>query len=223
MDRRHRPEDFGIGRLFEHIRDAVIVADAKTECILLWNRGAAEMFGYSRDEALTMLLHQVVAPHLVALHRKGLARYQQTGEGALVDSGKPVEVEAIRQDGTVFPVELTLNSIETSSPEDGRPVLALIRDASDRQAAAQVREARLRQEAALEIHDSIVQGLVVAKTSLELGEHDHALSVLSKTLQVAREMVSQLMKERQDIFGLHPGDFVRTNAASLELRESQDG
>ena len=25
--RAHRPEDFGIGRLFEHIKDAVVVAD----------------------------------------------------------------------------------------------------------------------------------------------------------------------------------------------------
>jgi len=215
MDRTHRPEDFGIGRLFEHIKDAVIVADAKSERILLWNRGAAEMFGYSRDESQNMKLHQLVAPDLVPLHRAGLARYQESGEGALVDSGKPVEVEAVRSDGTVFPVELTLNSVE-SSPEDGRRVLALIRDASDREAAAQVREARLRQQAALEIHDSIVQGLVVAKTSLELGEHAHALNVMSKTLQVSREMVSQLMKERQDIFGLHPGDFVRTKPASLD-------
>lgn len=217
----HRPEDFGIGRLFEHIRDAVIVADAESECILLWNRGAVDMFGYSKDEALSMLLHQLVAPHLVELHRAGLARYQRTGQGVLVDSGKPVEVEARRKDGTVFPVELTLNSIENSSLEGGRNVLALVRDASDRQAAAQVREARLRQQAALEIHDSIIQGLVVAKSSFELGEQEHGMEVLGKTLQVAREMVSQMMRERQDIFGLHPGDFVRTEPATLEPRKDQ--
>jgi len=220
MAHEHRPEDFGIGRLFGQIHDAVIVADAKSECILLWNRGAAEMFGYTTEQATTMLLHQLVAPHLVDLHRAGLARFQRTGEGVLVDSGKPVEVEAIRRDGTVFPVELTLNSIETS-PDGGRRVMALIRDASDREAAAQVREARLRQQAALEIHDSIVQGLVVAKTSFELGEQEHGQEVLAKTLQVAREMVSQMMQERQEIFGLNPGDFVRSSPASLEPKNSE--
>lgn len=222
MTPARQPEEFGIGRLFEHIRDAVIVADAKTECILLWNRGAAEMFGYSRDEALSMMLHELVAPHLVDHHRAGLARYQQNGEGALVDSGKPVEVEALHRDGSTFPVELTLNSVETASAEDGRPVLALIRDASDRQAASQVREARLRQQAALEIHDSIIQGIVVAKTSLELGEHERGLEILGRTLQVAREMVSQMMQERQEIFGLHPGDFVRTTPASLETQDPDE-
>ena len=222
MDQRHRPEDFGIGRLFDDVRDAVIVADAKTEHILLWNRGASEMFGYSKDEASNMLLHELVAPGLVDLHRAGLARYQETGKGPLVDSGRPVEVEAAHKDGTIFPVELMLNSVETRSPQQGRRVVAMIRDASDRQAAAQVREARLRQQAALEIHDSIVQGIVVAKTSLELGEHEHAIQTLAKTLQVAREMVSQLMKERQDIFGLHPGDFVRTKPASLDPESGEE-
>lgn len=221
MTPEHRPQDFGIGRLFEQIRDAVVVADAKSERILLWNRGATEMFGYSKEESQNMLLHELVAPHLVERHRAGLARFQATGEGAFVDSGKPVEVEAVRGNGTVFPVELTLNSIDTSSPEEGRKVLALIRDASDRRAASQVREAKLRQQAALEIHDSIVQGIVVAKTSFELGEHERGLEVLAKTLQVTREMVSQMMEERQDIFGLHPGDFVRSEAASLEPRKGK--
>src|SRR5688500_3186610 len=141
MDRAHRPEDFGIGRLFEHVMDAVVVADASSERILLWNQGAAKMFGYAAEEALTIPLHQLVAPHLVDRHRAGLARYQQLGTGDLVDSGTPVEVEAIRKDGTSFPVELTLSSVDTQRAGGGKVVMALIRDATDRKAAAQVRDA----------------------------------------------------------------------------------
>src|SRR5687767_6516670 len=62
MSETPRPKDFGIGRLFEHVKDAVVVADAATERILLWNQGAHEMFGYEEEEALAMPLHRLVSP-----------------------------------------------------------------------------------------------------------------------------------------------------------------
>jgi PAS domain-containing protein len=40
------PQDLGIGRLFERIQDAVIVAVAKTQQIVLWNPAATNIFGY---------------------------------------------------------------------------------------------------------------------------------------------------------------------------------
>ena len=41
------PQDLGIGRLLENIRDAVIVADANTGRMVLWNPAAENIFGYS--------------------------------------------------------------------------------------------------------------------------------------------------------------------------------
>jgi len=216
MTQGARPQDFGIGRLFEQIKDGVVVADAETERILLWNRGAYEIFGYEADEALSMPLHKLVAPHLVELHRTGLSRYQATGTGDLVDSGTAVEVEAIRKDGSTFTVELTLSSIPSGAPGPGRAVLALIRDVTDRKVAAEWREAQLSQQHALELNDSVVQDLVVSKAYFELGDEDAALAALDKALQTARSMVGQMMQEREELFGLRPGDFVRTRPVSPE-------
>lgn len=209
-----RPEDFGFGRLFEHVRDAVVVADPRTERILLWNDGATQMFGYTRDEALAMPLHQLVAPHLVNLHRTGLSRYDATGKGELVDSGRPVEVEAVRKDGSVLFVELTLSSITQAIPNGARVVMALIRDATDRKAAETLREAQRSQQHALELHDSVVQDIVLSKAYFELDDPEAGLAALEKALHTARSMVSELMKEREALFGLHPGDFVRSRPVS---------
>ena len=49
-----RPQDLGIGRLFEEVSDAVIVADATTGRIVLWNQVATCIFGYSPAEALEL-------------------------------------------------------------------------------------------------------------------------------------------------------------------------
>ena len=216
----YAPEDFGIGRLFQQVRDAVIVADSSSERILLWNRGATELFGYTSEEALSMPLHMLVAPELIPRHRAGLARYAETGKGELVDSSEPVEVRAIKKDGSEVFVELTLTSIEVSSRDGGRTVLALIRDSTHRREAARLKEAELQHHAALEIHDTIIQGIVVAKAFLELGEHDRADEALTKTLNSARALVGQLLEEREAIFGLSAGDFVRSTPASLEHGEA---
>jgi PAS domain-containing protein len=42
------PQDLGIGKLYEAVRDAVVVADAHTGRIVLWNPAASRIFGYSR-------------------------------------------------------------------------------------------------------------------------------------------------------------------------------
>jgi PAS domain S-box-containing protein len=211
-----RPEDFGFGRLFDHVKDAIVVADPKTERILLWNEGATEMFGHTRDEALEMPLHSLVAPHLVERHRAGLSHYAETGTGELVDSGRPVEVEAVRKDGSSLFVELTLSSVGEDAPHGTRVVMALIRDATDRRTAEMFREAQRSQQHALELNDSVVQDIVLSKAYFELDDPKAGLAALEKALQTARSMVGDLMEEQEVLFGLQPGDFVRSKAVSPE-------
>src|SRR5436305_9816556 len=51
-----RPQDLGIGLLFERMREGVIVADVQSGRIFLWNPGAEKIFGYAADEAVGLPL-----------------------------------------------------------------------------------------------------------------------------------------------------------------------
>src|ERR687890_596902 len=135
---RLRPEDLGFGTLFERIRDAVIVADAKTQRIVLWNAAAAKMFGYSAPEALKMRVEELVPEPLKAAHRAGITRYARTGHGRYIDSDAPLDLPAMRKNGQEIDVELSLSPIRPVHDADygeAQFVLAIIREVTGRKRA----------------------------------------------------------------------------------------
>jgi PAS domain S-box-containing protein len=127
-------EDLGIGKLFERTRDAVIVADAETQQIVLWNPAATNIFGYSASEALELRVETLVPEYLKEQHRAGLSRYAQTGRGPYIDSHSPLELPALRKDGEEIHIELSLSPIGlvNETVGEGRFVLAIIRDITER-------------------------------------------------------------------------------------------
>src|SRR5262249_22739027 len=137
------PADLGIGQLFEEVRDAVVVADAATGTIVLWNRTAEVMFGYSRDEAIHMSVSALVPTRLVSRHLVGMASYNETGHGRMIDAHRVVEVPALRKSGEEIHVELSLNPIREAAVE-GRFVLAIVRDVTERTKLRLELEKRLR-------------------------------------------------------------------------------
>src|SRR5918999_6287771 len=118
---RLRPEDVGFGRLFERIQDAVIVAEVRTQRIVLWNSAAAKMFGYSASEVLKLRVEALVPEPLKSAHRAGIGRYAETGHGPYVDSDAPLDLPAVRKDGEEIRIELSLSPIgPVDGAEDGR-------------------------------------------------------------------------------------------------------
>jgi PAS domain S-box-containing protein len=122
--------------VLESALDCVITMDAEGR-VVEFNPAAEAAFGYSRAEAVGQELAALVIPaHLRDRHREGLARYLATGEGPLL--GRRVEVEAMRRDGTLFPVELAITPFEVA----GRPIFTgFIRDIT---AARELERDRLR-------------------------------------------------------------------------------
>jgi len=132
-----RPQDLGIGKLFERIRDAAIVADAESQRIVLWNPAATAIFGYSTSEALELRVEALVPEHLKGKHRAGIARYAETGYGPYIDSPRLLELPALRKGGEEIYVEMSLSPIALVGGAEGseRYVLAIVRDISKRKQA----------------------------------------------------------------------------------------
>lgn len=84
----------------------------------------------------------------------------------------------------------------------------------------QLDEARRRRQQALELNDSIVQGLAVGLYALELGEHDRARDAIDNTLEAAKGVIARLLAEDEE---MQPGDLVRSHAADLTRGRSGSG
>ena len=111
------------------VNDAIISTD-DGGLVVYWNGVAARMFGYTEDEAIGMPLERLMPERYRAPHHAAQARVNAGGQSRL--TGKVVELEALRRDGTTFPIELSLGR----SDLDGRPLhTAVIRDITDRKTA----------------------------------------------------------------------------------------
>ncbi len=78
--------------------------------------------------------------------------------------------------------------------------------------ALALHEVEMRRRQGFELNDEVVQGLVVAKYALDLGQDDKALGVVEGTLRSARKLVNELIGSGPE---LQPGDLIREKEADI--------
>jgi PAS domain S-box-containing protein len=89
--------------------DCVIVIDERGT-IEEFNPAAERALGYSRRQAIGAQIDDLIVPeHLREQHRAGLARYVAGGKPVYV--GGRVETDALRADGSLLPVEVTITEL----------------------------------------------------------------------------------------------------------------
>ncbi len=119
-----------IGQFMERSRaeQAVRLSEARTrsileaalDCIISidhrgivqeFNPAAERTFGYARDEVVGReLAEMIVPPALRDAHRRGIERYLESSVPHVL--GKRIEVDAMRSDGSTFPIELAISRVE---------------------------------------------------------------------------------------------------------------
>ena len=111
--------------------DCIITMDGDGHIVEV-NAATETTFGYTARELVGRELAEVMIPpgQLREDHRRGLRRYMETGAARIV--GHPVELTAMRADGSVFPVELAV----TRPDLPGAPLFCgYLRDVTERRRA----------------------------------------------------------------------------------------
>jgi len=107
--------------------DAIVTMDEGGR-IVEFNAAASRIFGYAREEAIGRTVAEtIVPPSQRGAHEAGLKRLLATGRSAL--AGCTIEIDAMRADGSLIPIELSISEVPLAS---GRLFTGILRDLTER-------------------------------------------------------------------------------------------
>jgi PAS domain S-box-containing protein len=130
--------------IFEHSPDAIIGVDSHGKIIEV-NEQVEKFFGYHRSELAGKPIEMLMPERFRNKHPHYRADYQHTPRTRPMGIG--LELCGLRKDGTEFPVDIMLSPVDT--PE-GKMVLSVIRDLSEKKRAQEELERREREKRYLE-------------------------------------------------------------------------
>ena len=122
-------------KIFESVPDAIVITNQAGRIVRV-NAEAEKLFGYDPDELLGQMVEVLVPERLRAKHV--IHRESEPAQHSVRPFGTVSELYARRKDGSEFPSDVMLISMET---DEGWVAVATIRDLTERKRA----EARLRE------------------------------------------------------------------------------
>lgn len=126
-DQALRNSENKLRAVVDHAQDGIVSIDEHGK-LVEFNHAAERMFGYKREDVLgKLLVETLIPPNMREAHIRGHHKYLQTGSTDILN--RRLEIQALRADGTEFPVELTITSLK----DQGLPLLTgFFRDLTER-------------------------------------------------------------------------------------------
>ncbi|MBT9596062.1 MAG: PAS domain S-box protein [Vitreoscilla sp.] len=147
-DRRHMlralaEREQQLAGIVETAMDAILTVDARQR-IVMFNRAASQMFGVPATKALGQMLETFIPPALRDAHRVHMREFARE-HAVSRDMSRRQALTAMRGNGEVFPIDASISKLGEG---DQLLMTVVVRDRTERLAAAAAREARIAAEAA---------------------------------------------------------------------------
>lgn len=160
-------------QLLEFAPDGIVGVDSLGEIVVV-NRQAERMFGYTRHELVGQPVERLVPERLRYRHQRHRSEYSK--EPHTRPMGTELSLFGLRKDGTEFPAEISLSNIQT---ETGALTMTAIRDVTERlQAEAEAQDEHHRR--------AIVAAMLAAeeaeRSRIATALHDDTVQVLTASL-----------------------------------------
>jgi PAS domain S-box-containing protein len=197
-------------QLLEVVPDAIVGVDSKGQIVFV-NSRTETLFGYARDELIGKLVETLVPERFRDLHSRHRAGYFAEPRERSMDSMP--ELHGRRQDGSEFPAEISLSSIDT---DKGTVATATIRDVTKRRAA------EMKFEHFLEFAPDAIVGVMPTGEIVLVNQRAETLFGYTRD-ELIGKLVETLVPERfRDRHPGHRADYfkaprIRAMGAGVEL------
>ena len=205
--------------IFNNVFDGIIIID-KSGIIESLNSSVERLFGYSAEELISHNINKLVLESDRSRHDSYLTNYLNGGKAKIIGYGR--EVNGLRKDGSIFPMELGVSEFDN---EQRHFFIVTLHDITERKQAEEllrdlsshlvtVREDE-RTRIAREIHDELGSILAALKMDLnwlskqlptDLPECHEKAGVMNRQLdnaiQTVRKVISDLRPSILDHLGL---------------------
>ena len=188
-DRKLAESEYRFRTIADMAVNGMLTADSRGN-IDFFNRAAVRLFGYASEEVIGKNVTMLIPERYRNAHKAGLEQYLKMGETRII--GRTVELNALRKDGTEFPIELSLGT--WGSPE-APSFSATIRDITERRASE--RSLKESEEKFRVIFEGSKDGILLA--DVENKRFVTGNQAICKMLQYSLEEIRQLA-----ITDIHP-------------------
>lgn len=174
-----------LASILNTVPDAMIVIDTRG-IIQSFSSAAERLFGYTADEVLNKNVKMLMPSPYRESHDGYLGRYLATGERRIIGIGRLVVGE--RQDGSTFPMELSVGEMKSGNR---RFFTGFVRDLSERQQS----EVRLQELQSELVHVSRLTAMGEMASSLA-HELNQPLSAIANYMKGSRRLLEESSDER---------------------------